>query len=434
MKNKTTYTFLIIACLAFNGLFAQGVNFFEGKYKDALAEAAKRNVPLFIDFYADWCAPCKMMDKKVYTDSELGAYFNENFVSVKVDVEEELNADLVKEHQIRSMPTLLFVDANEKVLSKVSGSLDIENLTEMAKTVTGDEKSFEDIYDAYKDNKDDLAVMSELLNKAPAFVSLQEGMDKKKWITRVERIFNDYIDVKIAKGDDALVNKEDYIIIKKFHNPKDQDDKIMEYIVDHLDGYIEKVGEPVAFYVIQYNNDIANNLAKKGDKEYMQHLERIKGDMKPAYNVLDGDNEKQYQLAKTNSDALYALFKENDTDKYITLKNEYFELQGDKVSPMGLARAAQIIYSKPGNKVTKEQNEAAKEWIIESLQAKNIPTMERVNIMALLGDVYKSLGDLTSAQKTYNQAYIESAKIDRVRMQKYIQMLLKRKIELLKLE
>ncbi|MCF8715586.1 thioredoxin family protein [Joostella atrarenae] len=431
--NRLYITLIFVAVIAINKVQAQGVSFFEGTYKEALAEAEKRDVPLFIDFYADWCAPCKMMDKNVYVDEKLGAFFNENFVSVKVDVENEINSQLVKENKITSMPTLMFVDANENALSKVSGSLDIDNMFQMAQTVTGDVKSFEEIYEEYQKDDENLEVMAELLSKAPAFVTLQEGINKKKWVVRVDRVFNDYIDVKMTQGD-GLVNKEDYVIIKKFHKPEGMNDKIMEYIVDHMEGYLEEVGEPVAFYVIQYNTELAEGLAKNGDKDYMIPLERINGDMKLAYNTIEGNNGNQYELSKTNCDAIYALFKDKDVDKYISLKNQYFKLQGDQLSPMSLARSAQVMYEAGGNNITKEQNEESKKWIIQSLTDTNMPILERVNITSLLGDVYKKLDDYSSAKKAYNQAYIESAQIDRMQLRKYIQMLIKRKIELLKLE
>ena len=54
----------------------------------ALDKAMEKNKPLFIEFEADWCLPCKMMSEEVFTHKETADYFNENFVNYKVDVEE----------------------------------------------------------------------------------------------------------------------------------------------------------------------------------------------------------------------------------------------------------------------------------------------------------------------------------------------------------
>ncbi|WP_158409011.1 thioredoxin family protein [Formosa agariphila] len=418
----------------FTKINAQGINFFEGTYEEALAEAGKRNVPLFIDFYADWCAPCKMMDKQVYVDTELGKYYNENFVSVKLDVESEINANLVKEREITSMPTLLFVDAQGNSLSRVSSALDIQELMDMGQTVKGDVKNFEEIYDEYKEDKDDLVVMGELLAKAPSFVTIQTGANKQKWITRVNKIFEEYIDKKIVMKN-GLINKSDYSTITTFYKTQGTNDRVIEYMVANFDQYLADVGEPVAFYIIRYNTELAEELAKNGDTSYMTHVERIKGDMKPVYSVVkNNDITSQYEMAKANCDALYALYQDKDVDTYITLKNKYFEIQGEDVSSMGLARAAQMMYESAGNNITNEQHEQAISWITKSLESNDMPIMNRINVIALLGDVYKKTDNRESAEKAYNQAYLESAQIEQLRSQRYIQLLLKRKIEMLKLE
>lgn len=73
---------------------------------EALATAQSDNKPVMIDFYADWCPPCKEMDCKTYSDSELGAFVNDNFVPLKVNVDK---SDLWKVHEIKYLPTVLFL-------------------------------------------------------------------------------------------------------------------------------------------------------------------------------------------------------------------------------------------------------------------------------------------------------------------------------------
>ncbi|HNU41545.1 MAG TPA: thioredoxin domain-containing protein, partial [Cyclobacteriaceae bacterium] len=64
----------------------------------------KGTLPAIIDFYADWCGPCKMVAPIL---EELAAAYKDKLVIYKVDteVEQELSAVF----NIRSIPTFLFI-------------------------------------------------------------------------------------------------------------------------------------------------------------------------------------------------------------------------------------------------------------------------------------------------------------------------------------
>ena len=60
--------------------------------------------PAIVDFYADWCAPCKMLAPVL---EELAAEYKDRIVIYKVNTEQE--QELAAVFGIRSIPTLLFV-------------------------------------------------------------------------------------------------------------------------------------------------------------------------------------------------------------------------------------------------------------------------------------------------------------------------------------
>jgi thioredoxin 1 len=62
------------------------------------------NVPCMIDFYADWCGPCKMVAPVL---EELQKEYGNNLVIYKVDTEQE--QELAGMFGIQSIPSLLFV-------------------------------------------------------------------------------------------------------------------------------------------------------------------------------------------------------------------------------------------------------------------------------------------------------------------------------------
>ena len=62
-------------------------NFRTITYKQALEAAKTENKLVFMDFYTDWCGPCKLMTREVFPTKTVGDYFNEKFVSIKVNAE-----------------------------------------------------------------------------------------------------------------------------------------------------------------------------------------------------------------------------------------------------------------------------------------------------------------------------------------------------------
>ena len=66
--------------------------------------------PTLVDFYADWCGPCKMMNPIIeYTKKELG----ENATILKVNIDN--NSDVAMQYGIRSIPTLVLFKEGEVV-------------------------------------------------------------------------------------------------------------------------------------------------------------------------------------------------------------------------------------------------------------------------------------------------------------------------------
>ncbi len=88
----------------------------------ALEKAKAEDKLVFIDFYTSWCLPCKLMDEDVFTDEAFGDYMNEHFISVKINAEQGNGPNLAALYEVKSYPTLLFLDLNGRVKSRKEGA------------------------------------------------------------------------------------------------------------------------------------------------------------------------------------------------------------------------------------------------------------------------------------------------------------------------
>ncbi len=99
-----------------------GIYFDELSFEEALEKAKKSNKLLFVDCYTSWCGPCKILARDVFTDSEVGDYFNANFISLKVDCEKGEGPQLRERFGVAGFPTLLFLNGEGEVVSKMVGA------------------------------------------------------------------------------------------------------------------------------------------------------------------------------------------------------------------------------------------------------------------------------------------------------------------------
>ena len=81
------------------------------------AEVLKSDLPVFVDFYADWCGPCKMMSPVI---DKLAEEFDGKIKVGKVNVDE--NGDLAVRYGIMSIPNMVFFK-NGEVAYRVVGAI-----------------------------------------------------------------------------------------------------------------------------------------------------------------------------------------------------------------------------------------------------------------------------------------------------------------------
>ncbi|XP_037937817.1 thioredoxin-2-like isoform X2 [Teleopsis dalmanni] len=86
-------------------------------FDKALASAGNKIV--MVEFFAEWCGPCKKITPKL---EELSTQYAERLIMLKVDVDD--CEDIAIQYKVTSMPTFIFLKNNEKVEEVIGSNTD----------------------------------------------------------------------------------------------------------------------------------------------------------------------------------------------------------------------------------------------------------------------------------------------------------------------
>ena len=78
------------------------------------AEVLQSDIPVFVDFYADWCGPCKMLSPSV---EAMESVFEGKVKIGKLNVDD--NSDIAEQYNVMSIPTLIFFKNGQPVETSV---------------------------------------------------------------------------------------------------------------------------------------------------------------------------------------------------------------------------------------------------------------------------------------------------------------------------
>lgn len=343
---KRAYIVCLFVCiLTANNVFSQTAETIEFKdvtFNEALALAKGSNKLVFIDCYTSWCAPCKKMDKAVFTDQAVYTYFNENFVNFKVDMEKGEGIDLKTKYGVGSFPTYLFVNSTGEIVHRTASLMSVDEFLREGQTALSPIYSFSAAKEKYEagDRSNSL-----LLNYAHILRRINRGQ-----ATKVE---NELI-TKIT--DEELKTGFGWKVIEQI--AMTENDRLGKFLLSQQDYFIDVAGEQAVQTVLNRIKmaDMYRLIRDKNSESFFKNLNAMRTDANPVTQRNVAMLEMDYYLETNNADSFVAvsnkamngIIENSDADLSFVARRALYKSNGDsRLEQQALIMARKAVVLNP---------------------------------------------------------------------------------------
>lgn len=117
-------------------VFAQeSIDFIDKPLAELMVQAKKEKKLIFIDAYASWCGPCKLLEKNIFPKPAVKEFYNKTFINTHIDMEKGEGVQIAQKYMIRSYPTLMFINGDGEIIQKALGYMDEDAFLALGKEV-----------------------------------------------------------------------------------------------------------------------------------------------------------------------------------------------------------------------------------------------------------------------------------------------------------
>lgn len=107
------------------------VKFSDEKVSEAIKRASAEGKLVFMDFYANWCTPCKWMDKTTFKDPKVVEALKESFIPVKINIDETNGFAAKNKYNVNYLPTMLILNSKGQLVERVEETLNADKLLQL---------------------------------------------------------------------------------------------------------------------------------------------------------------------------------------------------------------------------------------------------------------------------------------------------------------
>jgi thioredoxin 1 len=108
--------------------YSDEITFHKNSWADIVKKAKAEQKLIFVDAYATWCGPCKLLKRTTFKDKKAAAFYNDNFISVAIDMETGEGPELANKWGLQVFPTLYVFDADGNMILVSEGYVNARDL------------------------------------------------------------------------------------------------------------------------------------------------------------------------------------------------------------------------------------------------------------------------------------------------------------------
>lgn len=121
-----------LVCLSLSlHTFAEELTFINDDLRTGMNRAAGEGKLIFLEFWANYCTPCKVMEEYTYTNPSVIERMNGNYVPVKVNIQSFDGFDLKNQYKVTVLPTIIVLDSKGRQVARYEESMSASKLSEV---------------------------------------------------------------------------------------------------------------------------------------------------------------------------------------------------------------------------------------------------------------------------------------------------------------
>lgn len=371
-------------------------------------------------FTADWCGPCKLMQKETFIDDKVRTFVESNFLPFWIDNHNNNGPALNKQYNINAFPTMVFIDNSGKVIDKIIGYLPPDKYMEVLKKSVRKEDTIESLRAGYKANPEDKEAAWKYANK------LYNAYDYKNALPVFEYLCTVTLDnpeneiwkfLKLGMCYERTRNKGNAIEYYKkgmeTRNDADGDQMAMAFSrLGELYFQDEEYNSAIKYIEMLPEDEKIENSRRKYDamrsREYLPFAYAYIGQEKKAKRVIEAILAGAYEA---NNYMLMAEFGQMCVIRNMFIKEAFpWVKKANELSDWENGYPLSAYANLCG--MNREYDEALKTWqsILELPidMMKNIKERDKFRASASIAVIHWKLGNTEEAERLYRQLLKES--------------------------